>query len=936
MGKTYSGTGYLRWLRALTKTKAVIVESRDVILWSKAGSRGSDAIKDLVPELLMEIFICLDIRTRIRLRRVCRYWKYILLQPDVNYIITTDSDVVGLYHYTPPDDIPHLRGILGPHVGHLIFDSRSSRAPLRIIIRWWIKWAPNLAGFHLKRFNFDIVDLGYHDFDTCVGKLMRRMFCDPVEYFHQWKELTLTDCSFHYGMTTIGLPRGHYSWTTTHIPKLSINLEGCSSPKAVRASLRAATDPILWPYPEEQTDWLEKHANLLPLKGCENGLEAPTILCILELCKKKFPEHQVCRIKDWNVNPSHVCHNWTAGDDLMRLARRTISALTDKLHGVGAAPTIYPQPSRVYYRVNNSYPNTFVVQFEDAKETTLCSVNAVPTTYPKLLIVCSGTSSYLNTMARSTRAATGRKSPAAPPPPPPEPQEDEEDQSEASEAEDESAAAAAALSTSTVMNGEEAGPPPPLDVPVHRPVNVFGGHLTDEIRRAIQQKHEEEPDMSQVQLTEWLDKTYGIKVNRTTVGRTLQRTRTAASTPRRPAKKDNTTYVSIVRQPKKDLDEAVYEWYLEKTDQQNSQEPYFGVSDFRDKAMELAQTGQYDVPPKAKFTDKWMTAFLKRFSLQLTPLSEDGQPIDMDAMVSASGPSASEERTVWPHPELLTFPPENYEEGDASEDDLTGKRLSNGVVKISGDGSDGKSHRWTSQQHISKEMRLALQQKREEDPNISQHQLSGWLNATYGVRVHRATIGRNLKRVAQEAAGVASTAASSEPSPKKSKALTAHRARRSQASSAGALPSAADVVAPEVFEQMILDWFNRQIEAGHLPTDKDFSEKARELKRQIEPQLGTRVSVSLAWRNSFRLRYGFDKGFSSSMTPVKINKNVANLEASADPGMVEVHASVNLIRKYVFNADYDGETKKDLMQGLDDIYIKLGDANRKLKDSAKR
>jgi hypothetical protein len=51
------------------------------------------------------------------------------------------------------------------------------------------------------------------------------------------------------------------------------------------------------------------------------------------------------------------------------------------------------------------------------------------------------------------------------------------------------------------------------------------------------------------------------------------------------------------------------------------------------------------------------------------------------------------------------------------------------------------------------------------------------------------------------------------------------------------------------------------------------------------------------------------------------------------PTMLEVHHSVNVIRKYLFNANYDQDTKKDLMQGLDDIYIKLGEANKRAKDA---
>jgi hypothetical protein len=106
--------------------------------------------------------------------------------------------------------------------------------------------------------------------------------------------------------------------------------------------------------------------------------------------------------------------------------------------------------------------------------------------------------------------------------------------------------------------------PPPLS----RSANIFGGHLTDEIRQAIIQKHKNEPDLSQVQLTDWLSRTYGIKVNRTTVGRTLARTKVRGLNPFRKkiaVKKNIEASNSSSSKPKKlNLNQAVYDWYLEK------------------------------------------------------------------------------------------------------------------------------------------------------------------------------------------------------------------------------------------------------------------------------------------------------------------------------------------------------------------------------------
>lgn len=51
--------------------------------------------------------------------------------------------------------------------------------------------------------------------------------------------------------------------------------------------------------------------------------------------------------------------------------------------------------------------------------------------------------------------------------------------------------------------------------------------------------------------------------------------------------------------------------------------------------------------------------------------------------------------------------------------------------------------------------------------------------------------------------------------------------------------------------------------------------------------------------------------------------------ASVMPSMPDVHRSVNTIRYFVYSADYDQDTKRELLQGLDDIYIKLGEANKR-------
>ena len=85
--------------------------------------------------------------------------------------------------------------------------------------------------------------------------------------------------------------------------------------------------------------------------------------------------------------------------------------------------------------------------------------------------------------------------------------------------------------------------------------NAPTGHLTEEIRLAIIAKHEAQPDLSQGQLTKWLEEEYGIRVNRTTIGRTLSR---ADGRVIRPPRSEGTLKSA------KELDQDVYNWYLER------------------------------------------------------------------------------------------------------------------------------------------------------------------------------------------------------------------------------------------------------------------------------------------------------------------------------------------------------------------------------------
>ncbi|OWA50918.1 hypothetical protein BV898_15419 [Hypsibius exemplaris] len=288
-----------------------------------AGWRMQD-FKDIPREVLVEILTCLDLPARIRLRRVCRFWHYMLQLPEVNCILQIDRrcfvqrfglDQIHGWRWRRaneslygPDscEVPHLRGFLGAHVRDLIFDGQDDDGErpadvgdlghpngcvvgdllqdhgLPWCVAWMIKRAPSIVNLHLKHIHFlfdhtagtgadtlfRVLFQGFVHWDSSV-KALRRHEPDKRTTFypHEWEALTLTGCSFNYVMAKIvgrrlrRWPFWGFHWTT-NMPKVRIVLDVTAD---IFAAMRAVTDPIFWPYPagEQMMQWVEKYARLL-------------------------------------------------------------------------------------------------------------------------------------------------------------------------------------------------------------------------------------------------------------------------------------------------------------------------------------------------------------------------------------------------------------------------------------------------------------------------------------------------------------------------------------------------------------------------------------------------------------------------------------------------------------------------------------------------
>lgn len=190
------------------------------------------------------------------------------------------------------------------------------------------------------------------------------------------------------------------------------------------------------------------------------------------------------------------------------------------------------------------------------------------------------------------------------------------------------------------------------------------------------------------------------------------------------------------------------------------------LTTFKEKAAELSS--EFELPPNFVFDDKWLLNFMKRFGLQMTSVLPNGDPIPSS---SADEKQASKE--AWPN-DLLPFLAPNSsaqtdKEGHEDRDGETrersadeksfvvlipqhaGENITKKVLidrlKMSGDRKIPHQYgKGRSISHLSEEMRMALIEKHTQCPDWSQTQLADWLKETAGVSVHRATIGRHLRR----------------------------------------------------------------------------------------------------------------------------------------------------------------------------------------------
>lgn len=204
---------------------------------------------------------------------------------------------------------------------------------------------------------------------------------------------------------------------------------------------------------------------------------------------------------------------------------------------------------------------------------------------------------------------------------------------------------------------------------------------------------------------------------------------------------------------------------------------------FKEKVGELMATGDYKVPVGFAFTEKWLLNYMKRFGLQMAPLSNGTSESPENSLEPAETDSdnAFTKPSTWSDDLLLYLAPSNstksisnqegYGEEYSNDAEMTDATDRPAAVSLKPDqessaklGASGRksesSRRRTNAlnvrgrgvQHLSDEIRTALVEKHEKNPDWSQTQLAAWLKNEMGIAVHRATIGRNLRRSVAEKA----------------------------------------------------------------------------------------------------------------------------------------------------------------------------------------
>ncbi|OQV14276.1 hypothetical protein BV898_11513 [Hypsibius exemplaris] len=234
-------------------------------------------IKDLPHDLLVDIFTCADLRTRIKIRRVCCYWKHVLLGPLTNQLIQVDwacfearswrRSAWSQYYQSAfmvrdEGEVPCLRGLLGKHVRHVIYVGRGLRVrpnngaayyDYPVGLPWLAQRTPQAETLQLEGFLFQL--FGGDSCATFLRSLLLNEF--EEEPPHKWRYLTLKNCDFLFALN--GLSKGSIYWTV-RVPDLTIELDS----DLTLSRFTEALMPFLWPYPEEQVDWVRRNAPLLP------------------------------------------------------------------------------------------------------------------------------------------------------------------------------------------------------------------------------------------------------------------------------------------------------------------------------------------------------------------------------------------------------------------------------------------------------------------------------------------------------------------------------------------------------------------------------------------------------------------------------------------------------------------------------------------------
>ncbi|OQV13783.1 hypothetical protein BV898_12002 [Hypsibius exemplaris] len=210
-------------------------------------------IKELSRELMCEIFIVTDLHSRFRLRRVCRYWNYLLRLPEARVVVlirmdnfsmilrqagvvsTTTEEVekldrtlrfqlllVRLTNYAPS-----LKRLLGAHVRRIAFDGQCCVIYLGFSITneilAWACWTCQLATeFVIRRVVFLIPAKGRR---SDFPQYFRTFWRDHVVRHAHMHCMILQDCKFKVIVSGVGLSQSAESFADVTVDWMSQSKE---------------------------------------------------------------------------------------------------------------------------------------------------------------------------------------------------------------------------------------------------------------------------------------------------------------------------------------------------------------------------------------------------------------------------------------------------------------------------------------------------------------------------------------------------------------------------------------------------------------------------------------------------------------------------------------------------------------------------------------